>query len=266
MTVWLNGSLLPSDAARIDPADRGFTLGDGLFETLRVADGRPCHADRHLRRLFASAESLGIPVPFAEERLLEAMAELLTANGTSAGSLRLTLTRGPAPRGVLPPPHPAPTLLITTGRLPPDGPARLVVAGVTRRNEHSPLSRLKTLNYLDTILARQEAERRGADDALLLNTAGRLAESTVANLFVVSGGDLLTPPVEDGALPGIRRSLILEGQGGRERSLGLDDLLAADEAFLCNSLGIRPVIAVDGRPIGSGIPGPVFRTVSGAAA
>ncbi|WP_404324525.1 aminotransferase class IV [Azospirillum doebereinerae] len=255
MTVWLNGTLAEGGAARIDPADRGFTLGDGLFETLRVAAGAPLHLDRHLARLRAGGELLDLAVPWTDTALGAAMAALLAATGCRTGSLRLTLTRGPAARGVLPPAVTTPSLLLTCGGLPPDGPVRAVVATVTRRNEHSPLSRLKTLNYLDAILARQEAARRGADDALLLNTAGRLAEATAANLFVRHGDRVATPPVEEGGLPGIGRALILERHAVEERPLTLDDLARADEAFLTNSLGLRPLVAVDGRPVGDGQPG-----------
>ncbi|MGQ9371524.1 aminotransferase class IV [Azospirillum sp. ST 5-10] len=257
MTVWLNGRLTAAEAARIDPADRGFTLGDGLFETMRVAAGRVRHRDRHLARLAAGAAALGIPMPYGADALADALARLVAAHGLAEGVLRLTVSRGPGARGVLPPATPVPTVLITAGPRPPAaGPARAVIATVTRRNEHSPLSRLKTLNYLDSVLARREAAERGADEALLLNTAGRLAEASVATLFVVIGGRLLTPPVAEGALPGIRRAVILEGGDAAERPLAPGDLAAAEEAFLANSLGIRPLVAVDGRPVGSGEPGP----------
>lgn len=261
MTLWLNGTLVADGAARIDPADRGFTLGDGLFETLRVTDGAPRHLVRHLARLRAGAALLDLPLPWSDVELADAMAALLAAEGLADGSLRLTVTRGPAARGVLPPASPSPSLLITVGGLPPDGPVRAVVSTVTRRNEHSPLSRLKTLNYLDAILARQEAARRGADDALLLNGAGRLAEATAANLFLRCRDRLLTPPLAEGCLPGIGRALILETHPVEERPLTLADLPEADEAVLSNSLGLRALVAVDGRPIGDGRPGPFLASL-----
>ncbi|MCW2239242.1 branched-chain amino acid aminotransferase [Azospirillum canadense] len=194
MTVWLNGRLLPTDAAWIDPADRGFTLGDGLFETIRVTGGRARHLDRHLARLQASAAVLDLPVPYRDDALANAVAALIAARGVAEGVARLTLTRGIGARGVLPPADPQPTVLITlTPAGPPAGPVEAVIAQGTRRNEHSPLSRLKTLNYLDAILARREAARRGAGEALLLNTAGRLAEASVATLFIVRDGRLADP-------------------------------------------------------------------------
>ncbi|WP_448204703.1 aminotransferase class IV [Azospirillum sp. sgz302134] len=258
MVVWLNGRLLPADEARIDPADRGFTLGDGLFETIRVGGGQARHLDRHLARLEASAAVLDLPIPYGVAVLAGAVADLIAARGLAEGTLRLTLSRGVGARGVLPPAEPHPTVLMTLApAAPPAGPVEAVIARSTRRNEHSPLSRLKTLNYLDAILARQEAAKRSAGEALLLNTAGRLAEASVANLFLVMNGHLLTPPVSEGALPGIRRALILERCGAEERPVTVEDLMRADEAFLSNSLGLRPLLSVDGRPIGFGETGPV---------
>lgn len=258
--LWLNGELVEADRARIDPGDRGFTLGDGLFETLRVVAGAPLHLERHLARLHDGARVLDLPLPISDTALGDAMTALIAANGPEVGSLRLTVSRGVGPRGLAPPAKPTPTLLMTVApaSLAPPKPARLITAQATRRNEHSPLSRLKTLNYLDSILARQEAVRRGADDALMLNTAGRVAETPVANLFAVIDGYLLTPPLADGVLPGIRRGLIMENEAAEERSLSPADLAQAREIFLSNSLGITPVIEIDGQSVGCGTPGPVY--------
>jgi len=249
MMLWLDGRLVDRAEARIDPADRGFTLGDGLFETIRAEAGHAAYLDRHLKRLKEGAQMLGIPLGWPDAAIEAAIAALLAAEGLRDAALRLTLTRGPGPRGIVPPAEPQPTLMITAGPLPPPaGPARLVIATITRRNEMSPLARLKTLNYLDNILARREAAERGADDAILLNTVGRVAEATAANLFVLRDGVWVTPPIEDGALPGIARGLLLE-QGAVERSLEPADLATAEAAFLSNSLGLRPVAEIDGRPL-----------------
>lgn len=243
MHVWLNGALVDAAAARIAPGDRGFTLGDGLFETLAVRHGAPQRLEAHLARLATGAQVIGLPLPAFD--LPAIAAALLTANGLADAVLRLTVTRGEGPRGVLPPAAPTPTLLVTAAALaPPAAPARLCVARVTRRNEHSPLARIKSLNYLDNILARQEGQQRGCDDALLLNTRGGVAESTIANVFVVRDGALLTPPVADGALPGVMRGALL-ARGAREAALTPEDLAQASEVFLTSSLGIRPVAAVD---------------------
>ncbi|MBK1839047.1 aminotransferase class IV [Azospirillum sp. YIM B02556] len=259
MTIWLNGRLMPAAEARIDPADRGFTLGDGLFETIRIKDGVPRHLPLHLDRLGAGVGLLRLPLPYGAAELAAAMAALVEATGIADGVLRLTLSRGTGARGVLPPADAEPTLLMTAAPVAHmTTPVTAVIARCTRRNEHSPLSRLKSLNYLDSILARQEAAERGADEALLLNAAGRLAESSVATLFLSIGGRLLTPPLADGALPGIRRALVLERHGAEEAPLGPDDLVRADEVLLTNSLGLRPLVTVDGRPVGAGAAGPVL--------
>ena len=167
--VWLNGALLDASVARIDPADRGFTLGDGIFETIRAVGGTPAHIARHFARMRNGAAVLGIAVPFGDAALFEALCSVLRENALPDAALRLTLTCGPAPRGVLPVGEARPTMLISAGRLPePLPPARVIVAQRTRRNEFSPLSRIKSLNYLDGILARQEAAAAGADERFCL--------------------------------------------------------------------------------------------------
>ena len=239
LTSWLNGSLVAAETDCLSPADRGFTLGDGLFETLRAQGGRVLRLEAHLARLAQGAQVLGFALPAYDLR--SALAATLAANACDAGTLRLTLSRGVGARGVLPPRVPTPTVLITLAPLPAKAePARLTLARRTRRNEMSPLSRIKSLNYLDNIIARMEADERGYDDALLLNTQGRVAESSSANLFLVRAGRLLTPPIAEGALPGVRRAALM-ARGAEEALLQPEDLLMAEEMFLTTSLGIRPV-------------------------
>nr|WP_269152421.1 aminotransferase class IV [Xanthobacter oligotrophicus] len=231
----------------MSPFDRGFTLGDGLFETLRVSDSAVLRLEAHLARLTAGAGVLGLPLPTLD--LAAALAATAAANALTEGVLRLTLSRGTGPRGVLPPAEPTPTLVITAAPLPaPAPPARLVIAQGTRRNDRSPLAQVKSLNYLDNILARQEAARRGADDALLLNTRERVAETSIANVFAVIGGDLVTPPLSEGVLPGIMRAAVLT-EGAGERPLTPEDLGRAEEIFITSALGIRSVAALDGREV-----------------
>ncbi len=264
MTVWLNGSLLDEAAARIDPSDRGLTLADGLFETLCLKGGKVRHLAAHLARLRAGADCLGFQAPLPDKEIGQAMTALAKAKSLRDGALRLTLTRGPAPRGLLPPAQPHPTLLLTLAPAAPEpGPARAIIATVTRRNEFSPASRFKTLNVMDALLARREAAAREADDALLLNSQGRLAESSIANLFVVIDGEVLTPPVADGALPGVMRAQVIDRLSATVAALNPADLAAASEAFLTNALGIRALVAVDGHPIGGGHPGPVTTRLKG---
>lgn len=269
--IFLGDRLVAPEAARIDPADRGFTLGDGVFETLRAYGGRPFRLDGHLARLEAGAAALGIPVPLPPARIAAAVAETLAANGLTAGdaAIRITLTRGPGPRGLLPPETARPTLMITTSsyRSAPPRALSAVIAGI-RRNEHSPLSRLKTLNYLDNVLAQCEAAERGADEAILLNTAGRLACAARANLFVLRGNALLTPPPSEGVLPGIARAEVLSIAAGlgihaHEAPLERDAVADADEAFLANSLiEIAGLGGIDGRSIGDGAAGPLTAQIA----
>lgn len=258
MKIYLNGIITLASEARIDPADRGFTLSDGLFETLRVRAGQPLRLAAHLSRLRDGASVLGLPVPLADEALAEALTATAAANGLTEAVLRLTLTRGPAPRGLLPPDPPTPTLLITAAPPPPPaGPLRAIVATMTRRNEHSPLSRCKSLAILDNVLARREAAERGAEDAILLNSAGRLAETTISNLFLVINGQVLTPSLAEGALPGVMRAEVIALTGASETLLDPGELLRADEAFVTNALGIRPLLAVNGRAVGIEAAGPL---------
>ncbi|MDE7547076.1 aminotransferase class IV [Acetobacter fabarum] len=247
--VWLNGALHACDAARISPADRGFTLGDGLFETMRAAGGQVLHLSRHMARLAAGGDVLGMPVPEAAA-VQGAATALLQACGLENAVLRLSVARGEGPRGLLPPVHAHPTVLLTAVR----GEfslshSQVMISRLIRRDEASPLSYIKSLNYLPGILARQEAERMGAQDALLLNTQGRVAESTVSNLLVATGAGVFTPPVAEGALPGIARERLLEQNLVREARLAPVDLLDARGVWLVNSLSLRVVTELDGTPL-----------------
>lgn len=259
--IYLNGEFLSEEKACISPADRGFLLGDGLFETMRAYSGNIFRLDAHLERLLAGADFLGIRVLVGKVALRQALYRTLEENGLSQrdASLRLTLTRGIGPRGLVPSPDARPTLLITASPLNAVAlsPAKAVLASV-RRNEHSPLATLKTLNFLDNILARREAVAAEVEESLLLNTAGNLVEASAANFFAVFDGILRTPPLSDGALPGITRAVVMELAQNLdipflEASLTPKQLFGADEAFLTNSLiEIRSLVAVDGRKIGNG--------------
>jgi branched-chain amino acid aminotransferase len=249
MMVWLNGRLRSAEEAAILPSDRGFLLADGLFETIRVTAGVIAHFPRHMARLHSGAAVLALPLSWSDDEIAGAAGAVVAAN-QNVGSLRLTVTRGSGPRGVLPPVASTPTLLITAASLsPPSAPARLVIARGTCRNERSPLARIKSLGYGDGILARQEAARAGADDALLVNTRGTIAEATAAALFLRSDGRWFTPPIADGALPGIARGLLLAAGFAEERSLAESDLHGAESAFLANSLGLRVVTKIEGTAV-----------------
>lgn len=256
MKVSINGEVMDASTARIDPTDRGFTLGDGVFETIAVRRNAVRHLAAHLARLRDGANLLGIPLPRNDQQIADMIGAVITANGLKDCVVRMTLTRGPGVRGLATPDHPTPTLVMTVAPLPPPPePAKVIVAKTTRRNEYSPLSRIKHINYLDNILARREAEAAGADDALLLNTAGNITESTVANIFLLVDGYMLTPSVSDGALPGILRAEAIKLARAEERTITMDMLTRSSEVFLTNALGVRPVTYINGRPVGDGDPG-----------
>lgn len=273
--IHLNGRLVDPTNIGFDPRDRGLMLGDGLFETVKAVSGSAPLLPRHLARMAAGAGVLGIPFPATHEAIASALAETLAANGLTAGvaAVRITLTRGVGPRGLLPPEDPQPTLLITAAAAgePPGEPAVAMIPSV-RRNEFSPLAGVKSLNYLDNVLARREAAAAGADEAVLLNTAGALACASAANLFLVSSGTVITPSLSEGALPGITRALVLELAADRgvpvsETTLEPDALARADEAFLTSSLiGVRSLVRVNDMPVGDGRPGPLTERLGRAIA
>jgi branched-chain amino acid aminotransferase len=256
MKVVVNGELKDGGATSITPMDRGFTLGDGLYETIAVRKGGPRRLAAHISRLRSAATIIDIPLTYTDEQISDFIDAVIEANQYADGFARITLTRGPSERGITIPESQSPTLVVTgaMSALSAD-PVHVVISKKTRRNEYSPLSGIKSTNALDSILAREEAHAAGADDALLLNTTGRLAESTVANIFLLVGGGILTPPITDGALPGIMRAEVIKMTRAEEKSLGSGELSEASEIFLTNALGIRPVLSVDGKAVGDGEPG-----------
>jgi branched-chain amino acid aminotransferase len=247
MKLWLNGAQVDSALARIDPSDRGYLLGDGVFETIAVRSGVPHYLPAHLDRLRDDCAVLRLAFPAFDFAAI--IRDVMNANHLTDAVLRITISRGAGARGILPTKNTIETVLVTASPMPPaPPPARCIIATVTRRNEFSPLSRVKSVNYLDSILARQEALDRGGDEAILLNTVGRVAEATTSNIFIVRDGKVMTPPVSDGALPGIMRAEVLRMTKGVEHSLLLNDILGADEVFLTNSLGIRRVVEIEEQP------------------
>ncbi|ASL40790.1 MULTISPECIES: aminotransferase class IV [Acetobacter] len=247
--IWLNGKIYPVDQAAISPLDRGVTLGDGLFETLRIKNGTVPHFLWHYQRLCNGAQVLGLPVP-EQENTLQAIREFLACAGFENGSVRLTVTRGVAPRGLLPPEHCKPTVFITgAAGVFREQSVRVCVSELVRRDELSPLSRIKSLSYLPGIVARQEAERKGCDDALLLNMQGYIAESTISNIVMQTEAGLITPPVTEGALPGIARRLLLDVGVMQERPVCYEDIVKAQGVYLTNSLSLRTVTHLDGKAL-----------------
>ncbi|MGH8857914.1 MAG: aminotransferase class IV, partial [Polaromonas sp.] len=259
MVVFLNGRLLAEEAALVSVFDRGFLFGDGLFETLRVVRSRPFLWDAHMERFTHGADVLKLRPPLTSVELRRAADRLVELNSLPNAVLRITLTRGPGPRGYSPKGADRPTLAMTLHAAPRIGSkkhasARLITSSY-RVSADDPLANVKTCNKLPHILARAEADAAGADDALLLNARGQLAESTASNLFWLSGDVVLTPPGRAGALMGITRRVVFELAG----KLGLatsevDDppsaLRHAAGVFLTNSIsGITEVVELDGKAL-----------------
>jgi branched-chain amino acid aminotransferase len=256
MRLCLNGKLMDEAEARLPASDRGFLLGDAVFETIAVKHGQARRLHAHLNRLRHDADVIGLKLPWPETTLMSLIERVARENELDDAAVRVTVSRGTGPRGLLPPEAPEPTLLITAAPAPDmSAPIRVIISDVTRRNEHAPTSRIKSTNYLDNIIARRDAAAKNADDAVILNTQGRVAETTIANVFALIDGGIVTPPVSEGALPGIMRAEALKLARGEERVMTVEMLKAASEVFVSNALGIRSVVAIDGVPVGDGEPG-----------
>ncbi|MCK5910539.1 MAG: aminotransferase class IV [Caulobacter sp.] len=228
--------MIARDAIPFD--DRGLLLGEGLFETLLALDGEIRHLDAHLDRMAGGCAVLGLPFDRAEAEGL--CRRMVPATGRVA--LRLTLTGGSGGRGLDRPADLTPRLFARVAAVAPvTTPARAIVSSV-RRNEGSPASRLKTLSYVDSVLARTEAVAAGADEAVMLNNRGHVVCGAAANLFWVASGRLFTPALDCGVLPGITRARLLAAQAVEEVAVGAEALERAEAVFLTNSLiGVRPV-------------------------
>ena len=251
--IVFEGRLDAGDTIALHPGDRGLTLADGLFETMLAIDGRVFRRDAHLERMMAGAEAFALPI--ARARLEHDLDLLLAALPAGEAVVRLTVTRGPGARGLARPATARPTVLVTHAPWTREAvmrPVRLATVTI-RRNETSPASRWKTLAYVDAIAALAEAEAKGADDALLLNTRGDVACTAMANVFAVVGDALLTPQPDDGILAGTMRTLVLEaarasGMRTKEMSLAPREFREAEAIFLTNSVRlVAPVVGLDRR-------------------
>ncbi len=266
MKVWIDGGVVDGDAARIPVTDHGLLYGDGVFEGIRAFGRRVFRLDDHLARLRVSARAISLTPPLEEAVLREVVLATLRALGRDDAYVRLVLTRGEGALGVDPTTCSQPRVFCIAAEaaiFPPETLASgLDLATVSWRRPGFDVidPRVKSLNYLNNALAKLEARRQGAHEALLLNAAGTIAEASVANVFALRGSELWTPPPTDGCLEGITRRTVLElapelGLTARERSLSRTDLLAADEVFLTGTgAGIVPVRSLDGQVVGAGPP------------
>ena len=258
-TIIYNKKVVSSKEPCISHTDRGFTLGHGLFETILVKKGAFPALEYHWKRLVSSAPILGIALPFSREELESMLTELIIQNNLQdkLASARVTITHGEAARGLLPAIAPNPNFVIAVFESAPhsDKPFSACIVN-TRKNEHTAASRVKTISYMDNILAKQEAMNQGFDEAILLNTASNVADGSISNIYIVQNGQVFTPPVVDGALPGVVRSILLAEFNPlfqiTEKTISPAELLEADEAFLTNALmGVKSVRKVDEREFNS---------------
>jgi aminodeoxychorismate lyase len=259
MIVFLNGKFVPEERAVVSIFDRSFLYGDGLFETIRIYSRVPFRWRQHIERLARGAQFLNIAMPFSSDELRGHVEELLEANQFGDCTLRITLSRGVGVRGYSPKGADHPTLSMSLHPVPiidPDHPPRWrLITSSLRVVANDPLSHHKTCNKLHQILARAEAESKGADEALLLNTDGEVAEAASSNLFWIDNETICTAPLASGILSGVTRAVVLELCGplempAREVSIGLEYLKRMDGLFLTmSSLGIVEVNALDGEPV-----------------
>src|SRR5215475_3124896 len=249
MAVWMNGDLFPDDDARVSVFDHGLVVGDGVFETIKVADGVPFAMIRHLARLRRSAFGLGLPEPDLEQIRAGALAVIAESGNPPLARLRVTVTGGKAPLGSERGDSPA-TAIVAMATQPSPAAFVDVVTVPWPRNERGALSGLKTTSYGENVRALAYAAERGGGEAIFANTVGQLCEGTGTNVFVVHGGRLLTPPLASGCLAGVTRALVIEWAGAEEEDLPLDALASADEAFLSGTTrDVQPIRNVDGKTL-----------------
>ena len=269
----VNGNVVPAEEARVSVLDNGFTFGDAVYETLRTYAGRPFHLDRHLQRLRASAARLGFAAPFGDEVFARRLDELLARAGNEESYIRIILTRGEGDISYRFDRVQGPTLVMVVKPFEPP-PERdyaegipVVIASVRRNHPRALDPAIKSNNLLNNILAVREGQARGAVETILLNDLGEVAEGASSNVFVVKGGRAATPPLAAGILSGITRRLVLDlcreaGVPAGEETLLVADLFAADEVFITSTTKeAAPVRTIDGKPVGSGRPGPVHRRI-----
>ncbi|MFP3122834.1 MULTISPECIES: branched-chain-amino-acid transaminase [Bacillaceae] len=265
--IFLNGEFVPKHEAKVSVYDHGYLYGDGVFEGIRVYSGNVFRLKEHLVRLFESAKSILLEIPYTLEELTELVAETIRKNQLSDGYIRLVVSRGTGNLGLDPASCPVATVVIIAEQL-ALFPAEFYETGIpiitvaTRRNRPDVLSpQVKSLNYLNNILVKIEAKLAGVLEALMLNEQGYVAEGSGDNVFLVKGNKLITPPSSAGALEGITRNAIMEigkklGYDVREELFTRHDVYVADEVFLTGTAAeVIAVTKVDGRTIGDGKPG-----------
>jgi len=271
MKIYIDGKYRSERDAKISVFDHGLLYGDGIFEGIRAYNGRVFKLKEHIDRLFHSAKAILLSIPISHAQMMSAVVETCRRNQIHDGYIRLLVTRGIGTLGLNPNRCKNPSVIIIADKIqlyPPElyRKGMAIVTVPTVRNLHSALNpAIKSLNYLNNILAKIEANIAGCEEAIMLNAEGYVSECTGDNVFVVKEDQLLTPPLSAGALYGITRRTVMEmatesGMKVTEPNLTRYDLFNADECFLCGTgAEIVPVVSIDGRVIGNGKPGPVTR-------
>ena len=269
LKVYINGELFEKQDARISVYDHGLLYGDGVFEGIRAYHGKVFRCREHIDRLYDSARGIALEIPLSKEEMAEAIRETLDANGLSDAYIRLLVTRGAGDLGLDPRKCREPLVIIIAGSIalyPPEfyeQGLELVTVSTVRNHPNAMNPRIKSLNYLNNILAKIECIQAGVSEAIMLNQDGHVAECTGDNLFTVRRGVVRTPPVHAGILEGITRQVVMElarkaGLEAQEATMTRFDLYVADECFLTGTAAeIIPVVRIDSRTIGDGKPGPV---------
>jgi branched-chain amino acid aminotransferase len=267
--IYIDGKFYSEANAKISVFDHGLLYGDGIFEGIRFYNGRVFRLEEHLHRLWDSARSICLEIPMTMRNMTEAVLETIRQNHLRDGYIRLLVTRGIGNLGLNPTQCKSPSVIIIAATIAlyhEDFYRKglTIVTCATRRSNPAALNpAVKSLNYLNNVMARVEANLAGADEALMLNDAGNVAECTADNVFIVKHGQIFTPPVAAGALRGITRSVVFEiaaelGVKARENDITRHDVFVADECFLTGTAAeIVPVVKADGRSIGNGKPGPI---------
>jgi branched-chain amino acid aminotransferase len=269
--VNINGKLFDKADAKISVYDHGLLYGDGVFEGIRVYSGKVFRLHEHIERLYESARSILLEIPWSREKMTEQVRHTVEANKKIDGYIRLVVTRGVGNLGLDPNKCSEPQVIIIVDDIslyPPkmyDEGMEIITSSVIRAHPNTISPRVKSLNYLNNILAKIEANRAGVPEALMLNHVGEVAECTADNVFLVKHGQLRTPPINAGILEGVTRNTVIElaesaGLALQEIALTRHDVYTADELFLTGTgAEIVPVVKVDGRPIGPGKPGPITK-------
>lgn len=275
LKVWIDGEIVPVEKATISVFDHGLLYGDGCFEGIRIYNGKIFREEEHVKRLFESAKAIRLEVPMTPREVSEGMRDAMQANGiTGDGYIRLVVTRGVGSLGLSISHTACPTVFVIADKIalyPPEVYERglhCTISSLARNHPNTTSPRVKSLNYLNNIMAKAEAKEAGCDEAIMLTTEGYVSECTGDNIFIVRNGEIATPPTSMGILDGITRKLAMElaakrGIPVQEKMLIRHDLIIADECFATGTAAeIIPVTKIDGRLVADGKPGPITRQLS----